>query len=85
MLLTQYGLHQAVRGHARGRRPFDLDSSFLDFLAEPVVVYINVSELGVKLCITLNQESNCLHIVAIDHLLLLSIKSDFLKESLLLN
>jgi len=23
----------------------------LDFLAEPVVVYINVSELGVELCI----------------------------------
>ncbi len=48
-------------------------------------MYINVSELSVELCIALGQESNRLRIVAIDYLLLLSIKSDFLKESLPLN
>ncbi len=45
-------------------------------------MYINVLELGVELCIALGQESNRLRIVAIDHLLLLGIESDFLEESL---
>ena len=48
-------------------------------------MYINVLELSVELRIALGQELNCLRIVAIDHLFLLSIKSDFLKESLPLN
>ena len=48
-------------------------------------MYINVLELSVKLCIALSQELNCLYIVVIDYLLLLSIKSDFLKELLPLN
>ena len=48
-------------------------------------MYINVLELGIKLYITLGQESNRLYIVAIDYLLLLGIESDFLKESLPLN
>ena len=52
---------------------------------ELVVIYINVSELSVKLYIALSQELNCLYIVVIDYLFLLGIKSDFFKELLSLN
>ena len=48
-------------------------------------MYIYVLELGIELCIALGQELNRLYIVAIDYLLLLSIKSNFLKELLPLN
>jgi len=50
-----------------------------------MVIDINVSELSVKLSVAFNEESNRLHIIAIYHLLLLSIKADFFKESLPLN
>ena len=48
-------------------------------------MYINVLELSVELYIAFGQESNRLHIVVIDHLLFLSIKSDLFKELLPLN
>ena len=48
-------------------------------------MYINVLELSIELCIALGQELNCLYIIIIDYLLLLSIKSNFLKELLPLN
>ena len=50
-----------------------------------MVVYINISELNIKLRIIFNQELNRLYIIIIDYLFLFRIKSDFLKEFLLLN
>ena len=43
---------------------------------------INVSKLSVKLRVAFSEQLNCLYIVAIDYLLLISVKGDFFKESL---
>jgi len=50
-----------------------------------VVIDINVLELGVKLSVAFSKELYRLHIIAVDYLLFISIKSNFFKESLLLN
>jgi len=49
------------------------------------VIYINISKLSVKLSIAFSEKSNRLHIVAVNHLLFVSVKSNFFKESLLPN
>ena len=49
VLLTRQSLRRAVCCHVRSRHPFDIDASFTNFLAEPVVMDIDVSELGVEL------------------------------------
>jgi len=46
---------------------------------------INVLELSVKLSVAFSEELYHLHIITVDHLLFISIKSNFFKESLLLN
>ena len=54
-------------------------------LAEPVVININILELGVKLSVTFSGELYRLYIIAVDHLLFISVKSNFFKELLPLN
>jgi hypothetical protein len=46
---------------------------------------INILELSVELGVAFSEQLNGLHIVAIDYLLLISIKGDFSKELLPLN
>jgi len=57
----------------------------MDFLAELVVIDINVLELSVKLSVAFSKELYCLYIIAVDYLLFISVKSNFFKESLLPN
>jgi len=46
------------------------------------VIYINMSKLSIKLSVAFGKKSNRLHIVAVDYLLFVSVKSDFFKELL---
>ena len=57
----------------------------MNFLAELVVIDINMLELSIKLSVTFSEKLYCLYIIAVDYLLFISIKSDFFKESLLPN
>jgi len=57
----------------------------MNFLAELVVININILELSVELCVTFSSKLNCLYIVTIYYMFLFSIKVDFFKESLPLN
>jgi len=50
-----------------------------------VVININISELSVKLSVAFSKELYHLHIITVDYLLFISIKSNFFKESLPLN
>jgi len=50
-----------------------------------VVININVLELSVKLSVAFSKELYRLYIIAVDYLLLIGIKSNLFKESLLLN
>ena len=52
---------------------------------ELVVIDINILELSVKLSVAFSEQLNYLYIIAIDYLLLISVKGYFFKESLLLN
>ena len=57
----------------------------MNFLAEPVVINIDVLKLGVELHVAFSKQLNCLYIIAVYYLLFISIKFDFFKESLPLN
>jgi len=57
----------------------------MDFLAELVVMDINVLKLGVELSVAFGKELYYLYIVAVDYLLFISVKSNFFKELLPLN
>ena len=58
VLLTRQSLRQAVCCYVRSRDPFDIDPSFTNFLAEPVVMYIDVLKLSVKLSVAFSYELN---------------------------
>jgi len=68
--------------YIRSRDPFNINPSFINFLAELVVIDINVSELSIKLSIAFGKELYHLHIITVDYLLLIGVKLDFFKESL---
>jgi len=48
-------------------------------------MYINMSKLSVKLSIAFGKKLYYLHVVTVDYLLFISVKSDFFEESLPLN
>jgi len=50
-----------------------------------VVIDINVSELSIKLSVAFSKKLNRLHIIAVNYLLFIGVKSNFFKESLPLN
>ena len=50
-----------------------------------MVIDINILKLGIKLSVAFSKELYCLHIVIVDYLLLIGVKSNFFKESLPLN
>ena len=62
-----------------------MNASFINFLAELVVIDINVLELSIKLSVAFSKKLNYLYIVVVYCLLLISIKYDFFKELLPLN
>jgi len=82
MLLTRQSLCQAVYYYICSRDLFNINPSFTNFLAEPVVIDIDVSKLGVKLSVAFSEKSNRLHIIAVNYLLFVSVESNFFKESL---
>ena len=49
------------------------------------MIDINVLKLSIKLSVAFSKESNYLHIVVVDYLLFISVKSNFFKELLPLN
>ena len=55
VLLTRQSLRRGVRCHVRSKHPFDIDASFTNFLAEPVVMDIDVLKLGVELRVAFSE------------------------------
>jgi len=85
MLLIRQSLYQAIYYYVRSRDPFNINPFFMDFLAELVVIDINILELGIKLSVAFSKELYYLYIIVVDYLLFISVESNFFKESLPLN
>jgi len=55
MLLIGQSLYQAVCYYIRSRHPFNINTSFTNFLAELVVIDINILKLSIKLRVTFSK------------------------------
>ena len=84
MFLNGERFCQSVSDHFGRRLPFDVDIPLGNLLAHPRLLNIDVLELGDELRGVLDQEPNCLKIIARCGKVLIDIKVDVIEESSLL-
>ena len=81
MPLERKDLYKAVGGHIRCRDPGNIKAFSLYFLAQPVLINIDIAKLSIEFRGFLLKDSHYLQVIIYKGVFLLSIKLDCFKEA----